>query len=262
LKLFPKIFLAFSFLLVLIFESCVPSKPTDDVEILSSERLINKLEVNRRRIKSFEGNGTILVKNPQMNNSASFRVVLQKPDSIYLTIFGPFGIELAQALVTKSNFIFYDALKNTAYEGNVDDEVLRDIFRIDLSFNELLDAFIGSVNLTNNLYKQPTNYEVVYDKYLITYVDSASFKTSQYKVDVRELGITEYLLMDKNGDVTLEGKYSDFGIIEGVAVPYKIELRNKKENQLVSVEYKSMSANKKNIYVDFEIPEDATIIKW
>jgi outer membrane lipoprotein-sorting protein len=262
LKLFSKIFLALSFSLVLIFESCIPSKPTDDVEILSSERLINKLEVNRRRIKSFEGSGTILVRNSQMNNSASFRVVLQKPDSIYLTIFGPFGIELAQALVTKSNFIFYDALKNTAYEGNVDDEVLRDIFKIDLSFNELIDAFIGSVNLTSNLYKQPANYEVIYDKYLITYVDSESFKTSQYKVDVRELGITEYILKDKNGDVTVEGKYSDFGIIEGVAVPYKIELRNKKENQFVSVEYKSMSANKKNIYVDFEIPEDATIIKW
>lgn len=262
MKLISKIFLVLSFSSVIMFDGCVPSKPTDDVEILSSERLINKLEVNRRRIKSFEGNGTILVKNPQMNNSASFRVVLQKPDSIYLTIFGPFGIELAQALVTKSNFIFYDALKNTAYEGKVDDEVLRDIFRIDLSFNELLDAFIGSINLTNNLYKQPTNYEVVYDKYLVTYVDSISHKTSQYKVDVRELGITEYILMDKNGETTIEGKYSDFGIIEGVAVPYKIELRNKKENQLVTVEYKNMSANKKNIYVDFEIPEDATIIKW
>ena len=244
------------------FEGCVPSKPTDEVEILSSERLINKLEVNRRRIKSFEGNGTILVKNPQMNNSASFRIILQKPDSIYLTIFGPFGIELAQALVTKDDYIFYDALNNTAYQGKADDALLRDIFRIDLSFNELIDAFIGSVNLTENLYKEPSKYEVVYDKYLITYVDSVSQKSSQYKVDVRELGITEYLLKDKNGNVAIEGKYSDFGIIEGVAIPYKIEVRNQKENQMISVEYKNMSANKKNIYVDFKIPEDATIIKW
>jgi hypothetical protein len=125
-----------------------------------------------------------------------------------------------------------------------------------------LDAFIGSVNLTENLYKQPTNYEVIYDKYLITYKDSASNKTSQYTVDVRELGITEYILKDGKGEVTLSGKYSDFGIIEGVAVPYKIELRNPGENQLVFVEYKSISANKKSIYVDFSIPEDATIIKW
>lgn len=262
MKLYFKSLLLLSFISVIFFDGCVPSKPTEDVEILSSERLINKLEVNRRRIKSFEGNGTILVKNPQMNNSASFRVVLQKPDSIYLTIMGPFGIELAQALVTKSNYIFYDALNNTAYEGKVDDEVLQDIFKIDLSFNDLLDAFIGSVNLTNNLYKQPDEYQVVYDKYLITYIDSVSMKSSQYKVDVRELGITDYVLRDDKNQVIIEGKYSDFGIMEGVAVPYKIELRNKKENQLVIVEYKNMSANKKNIFVDFQVPEDATIIKW
>lgn len=262
MKLLSKILLTISLFSLLIADGCVPSKPTDDVEILSSERLINKLEVNRRRIKNFEGNGTLLVKNSQINNSAAFRVVLQKPDSIYLTIMGPFGIELAQALVANGNFIFYDAINNTAYEGKVDDEVLRNIFRIDLSFNELLDAFVGSVNLTENLYKPPTSYEVIYDKYLITYVDSVTLKSAQYKVDVRELGITDYILKDKDGKIDLEGSYSDFGIIEGVALPYKIQLRNSKENQQVNVEYKTMTANKKSIYVDFNLPEDATIIKW
>lgn len=252
----------FSAVSFLLFDGCIPSKPTEEVEILSSERLINKLEVNRRRIRSFEGSGTITVKNPQMNNTAMFRVVLQKPDSIYFTIFGPFGIELAQALVTNDNFLFYDALKNTAYNGKLDEEILRDIFRIDLSFQDLIDAFIGSVNLTNNLYKTPTNYEVIYDKYVITYVDSTASKTYEYKVDVRELGITEYTLMDGNGENIIEAAYSDFEIIEGVAVPYKIVLRNKKEKQLVQLDYKTISANKRNILIDFNIPDDATIIKW
>ncbi|NWF88554.1 MAG: DUF4292 domain-containing protein [Ignavibacteriaceae bacterium] len=262
MKFLKSILLFTAIIPVFWFIGCVPSKPTEELEILSSERLINKLEVNRRRIKSFEGNGTIIVKNSQMNNSASFRIVLQKPDSIYLTIYGPFGIELAQSLVTKDNFVFYDALQNTAYEGKVEENVLRNIFKIDLSFNELIDAFIGSVNLTENLYKQPSSYEVVYDKYLITYKDSLSDKTSEYKVDVRELGITEYSLRKGSNEILIQGKYSDFGLIEGVAVPYKIELQNPRENQFVSVEYKSMSANKKNIFVDFKIPEDATIIKW
>ncbi len=86
---------------------CVPSQPTEDYELLPSERLTNKLEANRRKIKSFDGNGTIIVNTLEMDNSATFRVVLQKPDSIYLTIMGPFGIELAQALVTKEKFVFY-----------------------------------------------------------------------------------------------------------------------------------------------------------
>ncbi|MCK7528610.1 MAG: DUF4292 domain-containing protein [Ignavibacteriales bacterium] len=87
-----------------------------------------------------------------MDNSATFRVVLVKPDSIYLTILGPFGIELAQALVTKQKFTFYDAPQNTAYVGAVNSESLQSIFgRINLSFEDLVDASVGAGNLTQNL---------------------------------------------------------------------------------------------------------------
>ena len=81
----------------LLITGCVPSQPTEEFELLPSERLTNKLEANRRKIKSFEGTGTIFVNTPSMDNSATFRKILQKPDSIYLTIMGPFGSELAQA---------------------------------------------------------------------------------------------------------------------------------------------------------------------
>ena len=259
-----KIIFSFIVLLniLLIIPGCVPSKPTEDVELLPSERLISKLEANRRRIQSFEGSGSIHIQSNKYNNSATFNVILMKPDSIYLTIMGPFGIELAQALVTNKSFVFYDALHNTAYEGESTDEVLKNIFKIDLPFNDLLDAFIGSVNLTSKLYKQPTGYTVNYDKYIITYVDSLTDVSTQYKVDIRELGITNYEITNKDGEVALEGKYSQFGLLENVAVPYHIEVMNKKENQLVTIDYKSMRANKKNIFIDFKVPQDATIIQW
>ncbi|MFO7446934.1 MAG: DUF4292 domain-containing protein [Ignavibacteriaceae bacterium] len=245
----------------LLYYGCVPSKPTDDVEILPSERLINKLEANRRRIRTFEGNGTISIKSNQLNNSASFRIVVSKPDSIYLVIMGPFGIELAKAVVTKENFSFYDALQNTVYEGESSDEVLREIFKINLAFNDLLDAFVGSVNLTEKLYTTPTTYEVVYDHYILTYIDSVTNVQTKYKVDVRELGITDFMLSDNAGDV-LEGKYSKFSLLEGVAVPYHIQVKNKRDNQMVVIDYRKMDANKRDIYIDFEIPEDAAVIKW
>ena len=169
---------------------------------------------------------------------------------------------MAQALVTNKNFVFYDALQNTAYKGESTDEALRNIFKIDLPFNDLVDAFIGSVNLTKRLYKQPTNYSIDYDKYIITYVDSLTDVSTQYKVDIRELGITNFEITDKSGDVSLEGKYSQFGLLENVAVPYHIEVLNKNENQLVTIDYKNMKANKKDIYIDFKVPQDATVIKW
>lgn len=244
------------------FQGCVPSKPTDEVEILPSERLINKLEINRRRIKSFEGAGTMTVRSGTINQSVSFKVILQKPDSLYLTMYGPFGIEIAQALVMKDNFIFYDAINNTAYEGEVDSDILSQIFKIDLTFGELTDAFIGSVNLTENLYRPPSKYDIDYDKYVLTYIDHVTGKKTIYRVDVRELGITDYQIIGADGNGLLEGKYSDFELFENVAVPFKIELQNEKFNQLVSIGYKNMTVNKRSIVIDFKVPDDAAIIKW
>jgi outer membrane lipoprotein-sorting protein len=223
---------------------------------------MTKLESNRRRIKTFEGNGTITIKSNDFNSSATFRIVLVKPDSLYLTITGPFGIELAQALVTSKEFVFYDALQNTAYKGLQSSDILRQIFKIDLSFGDIMDAFIGSVNLTNNLYKSPNNFQVIYDKYMLTYKDSATSNIAEYEVDVRNLGILHYVLKSSNGNDILEGKYSNFEFLESVAIPAKIEVINKKQNETIAIEYKAMNANKKNIYIDFKVPDDASIIKW
>lgn len=262
MRIVLQIFLLTIIFLTSFYTGCIPSKPTEDIEILPSDRLINKLEANRRKIRNFEGNGTIFVKTPTLENSANFRVVMQKPDSIYLTILGPFGIELAQAVVTSSNFVFYDAIENTAYTGEIDSDVLQNIFRINLTFGDLMDAFVGSVNLTPNLYKNPDKFEVIYDNYILTYMDSTRDLTSIYHVDVRELGITEYYMKSFDGLLDVEGKYSKFQLLENVAVPYVISVYNKNENQKIDIEYRKITANKNNIYIDFKLPEDATIIKW
>ena len=62
--------------------------------------------------------------------------------------------------------------------------------------------------------------------------------------------------------MVLAGRYSRFNDLEDVAVPYSIEVQNKKEGQLVTIEYKHMSANKKDVSIDFNLPGDATVIKW
>lgn len=245
-----------------VFDGCVPSQPTEEFELLPSERLTNKLEANRRKIKSFEGTGTIFVNTGSMENSATFRIILQKPDSINLTIMGPFGIELAQALVTRDNFTFYDALQNTAYTGNVNSNVLQSIFRINLSFEDLLDAFVGSVNLTSNLYRPPDKYFVEADKYVMTYSDSARNVTSVFRVDVRQLAITNFEMYDDENQLLLRGKYSDFQLLESVAVPYKIGVDNVVDDQHINIEYKKIIVNKPDIVIDFKLPDDATIIRW
>ena len=261
MKLLDK-FLFAVLILFFLLEGCVPSKPTEEAEILSSERLINKLEVNRRKIKNFEGVGTFDIQSEEFNDGATFQVIMQKPDSIYFSVLGPFGIELAQALVTKDNYIFYDVLHNTAYRGNVNDDILQNIFKIDLSFSDLLDAFVGSVNLTSNLYKEPSNYSIEGENYVLTYLDKERQLTWVYRVDIRELGITNFTLKSQNNQINIEGDYSNFELIDNVAFPFKIEVMNKVKNQKITINYKNISINDKRLRVNFELPDDANIIEW
>jgi len=265
--LFPLIVLFFIFTQFL-FIGCAGSKVSssgnDDekIEILPSDRLLNKLEANRRKIKNFEGSGIIKIKNSQMDNSASFRTTVIKPDSIYLNIMGPFSIDLAKILVTNKDFQFYDAIQNSVFKGEYNDNILRNIFKIDLSFNDLIDAFVGSVNLTNKLYRTPDKFETVYDQYVLTYIDSVSHHSTIYKVDVRELSIKEVQEMDEAGNLVFKGKYSKFNIIEGVAFPYIIEIENVNTKESVNIEYRKVSVNKSSAVIEFKIPADTQVIEW
>ena len=263
MKLFSKLILSvIIFSVIILIQGCSAAKPDATIEYLSSERLINKLEANRRKIHSFEGTGSINVKSPSFDNGASFRIIIQKPDSVFLTIYGPFSIELAQILVTKNNFIFYESLKNTAYTGTVSDDLLKNIFKVNLSFNDLIDAFTGGVNLSSRLYKEPTFFDVVQDKYLLTYIDSTKGTISRYTVDVRDLSIVDTKVEDLKGNILIQGSYSGFDLFETVSLPKTIALKQDKEGQYISIGYSGITVNKKNISIDFTVPEDAEIIKW
>lgn len=248
--------------LIVFFEGCTPSAPSEEVEILPADRLVNRLEANRRKIRSFEGKGVIDIKTSEFDNSASFKVTLNKPDSVYMVVLGPFGIELAQILVTKNNFNFYDALNNTLYKGAVDNEVLKNIFRINLPLTDIVDAFVGSVNLTDKLYITPDYYEVEKSTYRLTYVDSVKNVSTEFRVDIRDLGITEYWIKDFRKLTLLEGKYSNFTIAENVAIPSDIVVRNPVLNQQIKISYKDIKVNQRGSSIKFIIPPDATVIEW
>jgi hypothetical protein len=242
--------------------SCSSPKQSESVELLSAERLINKLEANRRKIRSFEGTGSIYVKTPAFDNGASFRIVVQKPDSIYLSIFGPFGLELAQILVSKNNFTFYEAMHNTAYTGKLTDDILKEIFKIDLPLSELIDAFTGAVNFSTRLYKEPTLFTVVEDKYILTYVDSTAQTITRYTIDVKDLSIIATRIEDFKGNPLMESDYSSFVILETISAPQNILMKQESKRQSLNIEYSKINANRRNIKIDFSIPENADIIKW
>jgi len=256
-------FKGIALVLLLFVVSCATTEETrTEEQILPPNRLVKKMEANRRKIKTFEGSGVMNIESPKINAKASFEVFIKKPDSIKLAIYGPFGIDLAQAIVTNSEFEFYDVLRNKVYRGRTDNNLLKKIFHIDLSFSELIDAFAGAVNLTSKLREMPTNYSVQGDDYVLTYVDANSKKESIYEIKTSNLAISKYTLFTSKNNPLFEGEYSKFKLYNKVAIPRATVVENKQKNQKVEIEYRSISVNKKIENLKLEVPTDAKIIEW
>ncbi len=241
---------------------CVPSKPVYKEEVLPADRLVKRLEANRRKIKTFQGSGIINVESQQIDAKASFEVYLKKPDSIKFVIYGPFGIDLAQALITRSEFQFYDVMKNTVFRGRNDHNILNKIFHIDLTFSELIDAFAGAINLTDKLRLEPDNYKLTDEEYFLTYDDSLENKQSIFEIQIDNLAINKYELYKNKNILLFEGIYSNFGIYDRVAIPSTVVVQNKLNNQKVTIDYRNIEVNENIENLTLDIPKDARIKEW
>lgn len=235
---------------------------TTTEKLIPANRLIKKLEGNRRKIKTFEGSGTIHIKSEKFTGKTSFQILIKKPDSIKISIYGPFGIDIAHGLFSKNNFMFYDVLKNRVFIGENSNDVLKKMFKIDLSFEELIDAFAGAVNLTDKLRTEPSGYEVLEDIYNLTYIDKSENKKNIYRITKDDLKITEYLVSTLSNEELLLGEYSKFENFEDVEIPMALLIRNRSENQSINIDYKKIKVNENLKSLIIKLPSDVNRIKW
>lgn len=248
--------------ILFLFNACAPTTSLEKEKIISPDRLIIKLEANRRKIKNFNGSGVISVQNKEFNAKSNFEVNLKKPDSLRISFFGPFGIDLAHALITSNGFLFYDVINNKIYKGSLKEEALQKILKINLPLSDVIDAFTGSVNLSNKLRKEPDKFEYEKKYYRFTYVDSINSIEKVYTIKADDLSISENSIKKINGDKLIEGKFSSFKYFDNVPVPMEIMISDFRNQQQIKIEYRNVNINNELQNINIELPDDAKVIEW
>jgi outer membrane lipoprotein-sorting protein len=244
------------------FEGCAPSKPVVLERTISPDRLIKRLEANRRKIKNFSGTGTISIKASELDTKSSFEVEVKKPDSIKVSFFGPFGIDLAYALLTQKDFLFYDVINNTAYKGKLRPGVMKEILKVNIPYDDLLDLITGSINLTDKLRSEPKSIESVDDLLKLNYADSLDGKINSYLIQNDELEIRQFLQNNSKGKNLIDAKFSSFRKIDEIPIPAEINFNDTANNQKIRIEYRKIEINNEIGNLKFELPSDAKIIEW
>jgi hypothetical protein len=219
-------------------------------------------DITRRhhaRIHSMLGEGQISVETPEMAQSGSFLLTLQKPDSVLITLQGPFGIKVGSALVTRTGFLFYNSLENKLITGVSSIENLNRILHVQLSFDDLLNLFAGGTFLENDFHAPDESY-IEDDQFVFVF---ASSKTSRkYWIEPTTLNIQKVQFLDQSGKLALEQTFDNFEDVDGFAMPYAIRVIQPKMRQKFTFLYSEIQVNAEKLHFTFTIPSNAERIHW
>lgn len=243
---------AMSIVLVAIGAGCASSgSAVPGLDEATPERIYESVVAQHQRITTMEGTGSISVQTPDMAQSGSFELLLQKPDSLLIRLEGPFGIDVGTALVSRQEFQFYDVLRNRLIVGATTPENLERVFRMAVNFDDLLALVAGGTFLGTDDPGQAA-LERADDAYLLTFEDHSV--TRQYYVDPVTLLITHIVFLRSNGTVVAEQQFTDFRSVDGVVIPFEVKVIQRSERRMVAVRYSDVTINKLSSELRFSVP--------
>lgn len=248
-------------LLVSVFLAGCASVPKPDLagRTVNPETVRRIVRANYEKVRTMSGSGTISVETPEMAQSGSFELFLRKPDSVLVKIEGPFGISVGSALITREEFVFYNSLQNQLITGPVTSVNLNRIFRVKLTFDELLTLFTGGSFLASDD-GSPETVAAEENQFILTYksVDGSR----KYWLSPESLLITRIQHLDPKGKLFFEERYEKFRTYGDASLPRFIRVTQHASQRMIGVTFSSLDINTGTPPLVVNIPRNAERIRW
>jgi outer membrane biogenesis lipoprotein LolB len=242
----------------LFYAGCASVPQTEIAGTLSTDELRQSLDNSGIASKNFSAEGTITVNSPSMNQSAGFDLITRGGDSVKMAVYGPFGITVGTALFTRNEFTAYNALNNTVYRGDPEQQMKMLPFIKDIPFELLISSLQGN---------HPLLPSVVIDSFTVQSGGNYRFTTpvndtlyDKYIVDGQFLRITQCVRRSVDGKVLWRVEYEYARNKEGDIVPEQVRVSIPSKESSLSLEYEYVSREVSSAPMSISFPEDAEII--
>ncbi|MBI4428086.1 MAG: DUF4292 domain-containing protein [Ignavibacteriales bacterium] len=225
---------------------------------ITSAEIHKAVRTNQARIRSVTAEGKLTVETPEIAQSASFYLNLQKPDSVMLRIEGPFGIEVGAAILTREEFLFYNILQNRVISGSTNSSNLSRILRVNLTFEDVLTLFCGGSFFADDA-EDADDMKLDDDFLVLDYRQGGARRT--YWVNAQTLLIQKVQLVDAEGKLLLEQRFSNHKPVEGTTIPFNVQVTQPKERRRVSIAYSDLQVNVPAAQFTINIPANAERVR-
>lgn len=221
---------------------------------VSFEDAVDRSDDVYERLQSLSADGTIRIETPSLSQSGDFQLTLRKPDSVQITVEGPFGIRVAQAMITRSTFQAYSALENKLYVAATTPENLQKALRIDLAFDDILALFTGGRILEADRRAPDASGADGSDAYFLF---NDGDRSRRYVVDPSTLAIRKIQILDRRGAMTFEQTFSDQIAAGDIILPKIARATLHQRRQVITLRYDGLRPNPVDLQFSFSPPGNA-----
>jgi hypothetical protein len=242
-----------------LFASCSP-KPSEivlDTERTSAEFLLENVRERSTRLTSLAGRGIVSFDTPEMSGSASFEASMKKPDSLLVQLEGPLGIDVGTLFLSREKFVVYNSIENTVMTGNPENSRLRSLIPMNLSYEEMMNAFAGIVVAPNE--GDIVQYRIDDDKFYLE--TKCGENVCRYWIDPNHLLVSRYEMRNASDAVVLSAKLSSFTTEENISAPKRINITMPLQHRQVTIAYNALRLNPEETDFTYKIPSSAKVVK-
>lgn len=240
--------------------SCAPTRTVvADASTISAEAVLQRVKGNASRIHNLTAHGKLTVEQHDFGNSGSFDLVLKKPDSLYIKISGPFGIDAGAVLLTPEEFRFYNRFANQLVIGPTTPGNIHSIFNLDLGYSDILTMFSGMIPLDDEEMAL-SSYGVDENRYFLTLERDGI--VHQYWVNPEWFVVSKYYRLDSGGKLMMDAKSSVRNDRRHGFLPRTVRFTFHKQQARVSIFYDRVKINVPDIHLTFSVPESAERVYW
>jgi outer membrane lipoprotein-sorting protein len=242
--------------LLMAFTSCAPkrSEVLLDTTAIRSDQLLSLVRDRSNLVRTLEGRGLVTYSSPDLGGSATFELSLKKPDSLLVFLEGPLGIDVGTLFMSRDRYVIYNPMENVAISGKPKRGFIRGLIPVDLTFEEILNAFSGSFDVPADA-SAVTEYRIDDGQFLVTLACGRRLCT--YWIDHENLRVTKFEAQDTEGRLLMQATASSFATDDDASVPRRITLSFPEEEREVRVQYSALTINPGNPSFAYSVPDGA-----
>jgi len=225
---------------------------------IPADVLIRNIERHASQLQTFRGDARLAVVSAEGSFGGSLNVSMKIPDSLWVKIEGPWGIDIATGRFGGGQALFYNPWENVVYKGTVEKMQEKQLLPFDVGVSRMALGILGL--LVPDAMGADSFVSLSSDskKYILNFEDG-----EQVWVEPKGPVVTRWEKRDDDGEILWIWEAKDFKKKKGIRLPQLVRITNYQPMQRLTLFYEKVKANMPmgNGWWNIRIPEGVETVE-